>query len=186
MMKHAKSTPHIALLRAVNVAGHGMVAMSDLRELVTKLGFADARSLLQSGNLIFRSAGKISEQVERLLEAEIEKRLGIRTDFFVRTAAELNEIIARNPFRKEAERDPAHLLALFLKTQPGPNQIAALEAAIAGPERFRVDGRLAYVVYPDGIGKSKVTTALLDRKLETRGTGRNWNTILKLAALVQE
>jgi uncharacterized protein (DUF1697 family) len=181
-----KSTPHIALLRAVNVAGHGIVAMSDLRQLITKLGFADVRSLLQSGNLIFRGTAKTSGQIERLLEAELEKHLGIRTDFFVRSAAELNAIVVRNPFRKEAERDPAHLLALFLKNEPGPKQIAALEAAIAGPERFRVDGRLAYVVYPAGIGKSKLTTALLDRKLETRGTGRNWNTVLKLAALVQE
>jgi uncharacterized protein (DUF1697 family) len=181
-----KSSPHIALLRAVNVAGYGKIAMSDLRAAVAKMGLADVRTLLNSGNLIFRGDRRTPTQLEHFLEVEAAKRLGLKTDFFIRTAAELNAIVARNPFRKEAERDPAHLLALFLKNEPGPKQIAALDAAIAGPERFRVDGRSAYVVYPAGIGNSKVTTALLDRKLETRGTGRNWNTVLKLAALVQE
>jgi uncharacterized protein (DUF1697 family) len=185
-MTSPKSSPHIALLRAVNVAGYGKVSMSDLRAAVAKMGFADVRTLLNSGNLIFRGDDRTAAELEHFIEAEAAKRLGLQTDFFVRSADELNAIVSRNPFRKEAERDPAHLLVLFLKNEPGPKQIAALEAAITGPERFRVDGRLAYVVYPAGIGNSKVTTALLDRKLETRGTGRNWNTVLKLAALVHE
>jgi uncharacterized protein (DUF1697 family) len=183
-------TTHIALLRAVNVAGHQKLAMSDLRDIVAKLGFAGVRSLLQSGNLVFRndprSPARASAEIERLLEAGLKKRLGIETDFFVRSAAELKAVIAKNPFRKEAERDPAHLVAMFLKGAPSPKQVAALEQAIVGPEKFRVEGKLAYIVYPNGIGNSKLTNALLDRKLETRGTGRNWNTVLKLAAMSEE
>jgi uncharacterized protein (DUF1697 family) len=175
-------TTHIALMRGVNVAGHQMAAMADLRNLLTKLGFGEVRSLLQSGNLIFQSDGRTPGQIERWLEAETEKKLGLRTDFFVRTATELNQMIANNPFPTEARRDPGHLVAMFLKDAPKPKQVAALLAAITGPERVRVESRLAYIVYPDGIGQSKLTTALLDRKLETRGTGRNWNTVLKLAA----
>ena len=98
----------------------------------------------------------------------------------MRTALDLKEIIANNPFPREAERDPGHLMAMFLKHAPGGKQVANLEAAIAGPEKVSVDGRLAYIVYPNGIGRSKLTNALIDRKLETRGTGRNWNTVLKL------
>ena len=180
----------IALLRAVNVAGHQMVAMADLRELVAKLGFGGVQSLLQSGNLVFRSDDRSGRgttvEIERSLEAAAEKRFGFRTDVFVRTAAELQAIIAKNPFRKEAERDPAHVVAMFLKNVPVPKHVAALQRAIVGPESFRVHARLAYIVYPDGIGKSKLTTALIDRKLETRGTGRNWNTVLKLAAMCRD
>jgi uncharacterized protein (DUF1697 family) len=180
----------IALLRAVNVAGHQKVAMSDLREIVAKLGFGGVQSLLQSGNLVFhsdaRSGRSIPSAIERSLESEVEKRLGIRTDFFVRTAAELNAIIARNPFRKEAERDPAHLVAMFLKDAPAPGHVGALEAAIAGRERICAHGRQLYIVYPDGIGNSKLTRALIDRKLETRGTARNWNTVVKLAAMSED
>jgi len=189
-MRRATVETFVALLRAVNVAGHQMVAMADLRDLVTRQKFADVRSLLHSGNLVFRCADpkdrRTAADIERLLEAAAEKRFGFRTDFFVRTAAELAAIIARNPFRKEAERDPAHLVAMFLKNALAPKHVTALEEAIVGPESFRVQGRLAYIVYPDGIGKSKLTTALIDRKLETRGTARNWNTVLKLAAMCED
>jgi uncharacterized protein (DUF1697 family) len=178
-------TTNIALLRGVNVGGHQIVAMADLRDLVTKLGFADVRTLLQSGNLVFRGDGRSSAEVEQFLEAELEKRFRIRTDFFVRTAAQWNAVIARNPFRKEAERDPAHLVAMFLKRAPAAKQVTALEQAISGREEICAQGSVIYIVYPDGIGKSKLTNALMDRKLDTRGTGRNWSTVLKLAAMCE-
>ncbi|HEU5171557.1 MAG TPA: DUF1697 domain-containing protein, partial [Gemmatimonadales bacterium] len=95
----AAMTIHVALLRAVNLGGHNQVAMSDLRDLLTRLGFVDPRSLLQSGNLVFRSAGPTGADLERLLAVEAEKRLHLRTDFFVRTGEEWNAVVARNPFR---------------------------------------------------------------------------------------
>lgn len=176
-------TIHFALLRAINLAGRQMVAMSDLRDLLTKLGFADARSLLQSGNLVFRSGRRTPAQLERLLEAEADKRLGLQTSFFVRNAEEWKELVARNPFRKEAEHDPGHLVVMFLKDAPPPEAVKALQAAIKGPEVVRAAGRQAYVVYPIGIGRSRLTHTLIEKKLATRGTGRNWNTVLKLGAL---
>jgi uncharacterized protein (DUF1697 family) len=102
-------TVQIAQLRGINVGGHQPVAMSDLRDLATGLGFNDARSLLRSGNLVFRSDGPLGADLERLLEAEAEKRLGIGADFMIRSAKEWKAVVARNPFRKEAERDPSHL-----------------------------------------------------------------------------
>ena len=171
------------MLRGINLAGHKQVAMADLRDLLTGLGFTDARSLLQSGNLVFRGGNRTGARLERLLEAEAKKRLALETDFFVRTAQEWKAIVSRNPFRAEAERDPGHLLVLFLKDTPGAQDVQALEAAITGREVVRADGAHAYIVYPDGIGRSRLTHALIERKLGTRGTGRNWNTVLKLAAL---
>lgn len=176
-------TVHIALLRGINVGGHKPVAMSDLRSMLTELGFVDVRSLLQSGNLVFRSATRSAADLELLLEAETARRLGIRTDFLVRNAAEWGSIVARNPFRDEAERDPSHLLVLVLKSAPTAKHVQALQAAITGPEFVRAVGRHAYVFYPAGIGRSRVTNRLIEDKLATRGTGRNWNTVLKLAAL---
>lgn len=177
-------TTHVALLRGINVGGHKMVAMADLRDLLTRLGFADARSLLQSGNLVFRSEKRTAAQLERFLEAEVEKRLGLRTEFFVRTAPEWAAIVAGNPFREEAERDPGHFLVLFLKHAPDARNVKALQAAITGPELVRAEGRQAYVVYPDGIGRSRLTSTLIEKHMG-RGTGRNWNTVLKLAALAK-
>jgi uncharacterized protein (DUF1697 family) len=174
----------VALIRGINVGGHKMVAMADLCELVTKLGFADARSLLQSGNLVFRSDAKSSLQLEQRLEAEAAKRLGLEADFFVRNAKEWDAVIAENPFPGEARRDPARLVVMFLKDAPGAQDVRALQAAITGPETLRARGRHLYVVYPNGMGTSRLTSNLIEKRLGTRGTCRNWNTVLKLGALV--
>jgi uncharacterized protein (DUF1697 family) len=179
-------TIHIALLRGVNVGGHQPVAMSDLRDLLTELGFADARSLLQSGNLVFRSDARSAAGLERMLELEAGKRLGLQAEFLIRTAKEWKEVVARNPFRKEAERDPGHLLVMFLKSATNLKDVKAVQAAIAGPEIISADGRQVYIVYPAGIGRSRLSNTFLERKLGIRGTARNWNTVMKLAALADE
>lgn len=179
------TTIHFALLRAVNLGAHQPVAMADLRGLLTDLGFAATRSLLQSGNLVFRSRGRTGAQLERLLEAEAGKRLALHTDFFVRGAEEWKEVVARNPFPREAARDPGHLLVFFLKDAADAKDVKALQAAITGPEVVRGQGRQAYIVYPDGIGRSRLTIALIEKKLRTRATGRNWNTVRKLGALAE-
>jgi len=177
---------YIALLRAINVGGRTRVPMSDLRDLLGALGFARVKSLLQSGNLLFQSSRRTDAALERLLERETEKRLGVSVDYFVRTADELQTIIARNPFPHAAERDPSHLVVLVLKDAAQAKDVKALQAAIQGPEIIRADGKQLYLVYPAGIGQSKLTNALIERKLRLRGTGRNWNTVLKLAAVSQE
>jgi uncharacterized protein (DUF1697 family) len=141
------------------------------------------QSLLQSGNLVFRSHARATTQLERSLEDAAAKRLGLETDFFVRTADEWNAIIDGNPFPEQAQRDPSHLLVVFLKEAPNRADVTALQRAITGREVVRARGRHAYIVYPDGIGRSRLTSALIEEKLGTRGTGRNWNTVLKLGAL---
>jgi len=176
---------YIALLRGINVGGRSRVAMSDLRSLFTRLGFPGTQSLLQSGNLIFESSGRTGAELERMLEVETEKRLKIRPDYLVRTAEEWKQIVARNPFPGEAKDDPSHLLVTFLKKAPKAKGVAALQAAIRGPEMVRAEGRQAYIVYPAGMGRSKLTTVLIEAKLGCRGTGRNWNTVLKLLARTQ-
>ena len=176
---------HIGLLRAVNLAGRNKVAMGDLRDLLTALGMQEPRSLLQSGNVVFGSAVRSTAQLERTLERATKERLGVETHFFVRTADEWSELIADNPFPREARTDPGHLVAMCLKEAPDRATVAALQKAIVGREVVRASGRHAYIVYPDGIGRSRLTMALIEKKLGTRGTGRNWNTVMKLGALTK-
>ena len=176
---------YIALLRGINVGGHRQVAMADLRALLNELGFVDGRSMLQSGNLVFRAPARGAAELERLLEGEAKKRLGVDIDFFVRTADEWKTVVAQNPFRAEATRDPGHLVVVFLKNAPNATAVKTLQTAISGPEVVRAKGRHAYIVYRDGIGRSRLTHALIERRLGTRGTGRNWNTVLKLRALAK-
>lgn len=179
-------TSCVALGRGINVGGRNLVAMAELRRLGERLGLEDVRTLLQSGNLVFRTRASDSEALEGRLELEAAKRLGLRQPaFFVRTADEWASLVKANPFPAQAERDPARLLAVLLKQAPRPAAVAALREAIRGAEQVEARGRVAYFCYPDGVGRSKLTPAIVEKHLAGPGTARNWNTVLKLLALVR-
>ena len=179
-------TTYVGLVRAINVGGHNRVAMSALRDLMTRLDFADGRTLLQSGNIVFRSAARSTAALERRLEAGTAGQLDLRAEWFVRSATEWQAIMVANPFPEQARRDPARLIVMLLKKAPTASDVAALRKAITGPETVHATGTHAYLTYPTGIGTSRLTTALLESRLGTRGTARNWNTVRRLAALTAD
>jgi uncharacterized protein (DUF1697 family) len=164
-------TVHIALLRAVNLVKHNRVAMSELRALAAALGFTDVQTLLQSGNLVFQS--EISgAKLESMLEAEARKRFALDIDFIVRTARQWKTIAANNPFPAEAKSDPGHLLVMVCKNAVTEDlKITGVRREIVRPK-----GSEIYIYYPDGVGASRL-------KIDVCGTARNWNTVLKLAAV---
>jgi uncharacterized protein (DUF1697 family) len=163
---------HIALLRGVNVGGARKLAMAELKAWAAAIGLREPRTLLQSGNLVFGSAVTGAE-LEAMLEREAAARLGLDTEFVTRTAAEWADVVARNPFPEAAARDPAHLLVTFCKAP-----VADLKVTGQTIERVAVDGREVFVEYPVNVGDSRL-------RLSARGTARNWNTVLKLAAMAQ-
>lgn len=176
----------IALLRGINVSGRNKVSMEGLRAFAADLGLEEPQTVLQSGNLVFRGPGQTATaKLEKLLEAEFARRLNQKIDFMVRNADEWAEVVSGNPFREMAGSDPGHLVAVFLKDAPDADAVKALRAAVRGPEVIFVEGRQAYITYPAGIGDSKLTNVVIEKKFGTRGTGRNWNTVLKLGALLQ-
>ncbi len=174
---------YCALLRAVNVGGRRL-PMADLRDLATGLGLTDVTTLLQSGNLVFRSPRRSSDALAHQLEDASEARFGFRSEYFVRNSSEWQAIVEGNPFAREARDDPGHLHVLLFSKRIAAAQEAALRAAIRGREYLHFAGTHAYAVYPDGVGESKLTSALIESRLGCRTTGRNWNTTLKLLALL--
>jgi len=176
---------YIALLRGINVGGRNLIAMNDLRDLATAIGLKNPRTLLQSGNLVFDGGKKATAPLERLLESETRMRLKVDADYCVRTVDEWNGIVEANPFPREAKADPSHLLVMFLKSAADRGAVKRLQGEIKGREVVRGDGRQLYMAYPDGIGTSKLTGALIEKRLEVRGTARNWNTVLKLGELAR-
>jgi uncharacterized protein (DUF1697 family) len=175
----------IGVLRAINLGSHNKIAMSDLRAMLEKIGFEDPKTLILSGNVVFKSSTSSASKVEQMLEAASTKHLGVTTDYFVRSAKEWQAIIDANPFPKEAKNDPARLVMMCLRDAPSSDQVKALQAAIKGREIVRASGRQAYFVYPDGQGRSRLTIQVIEKALGTRGTARNWNTVLKLGELAQ-
>jgi uncharacterized protein (DUF1697 family) len=175
----------VALLRAVNLGPHNKIAMSDLKAAAEGCGLSNARSWLQSGNLLFEAKAKSPAALEKLLEGALGKELGLETPVVVRSAPEWRAALDDNPFPKQAKADPGHLVLMPLKSKPEKGALAALRAAIVNRETVELVGQQLYLVYPDGIGRSKLTSALIEKKLGVVGTGRNWNTAQKIAALLE-
>ena len=162
-----------ALLRGVNL-GSRKVIMSELAAVCEGAGCTDVKTLLASGNVVLNSK-LTGAKLEKKLEGAIEAGLGLKSDVFVRTHAELEAIIAANPFKAFAKRDPGHFVVCFLRAPPSAAEKAAM-AANDGPEEVKVGTDCLYITYRDGQARSKL-------KLPKLGTARNWNTVTKLAAL---
>jgi uncharacterized protein (DUF1697 family) len=176
----------IALLRAVNVGGTGKIPMTELRTLAESIGLTNVRSLLHSGNLVFDAGRRAPATTKTLLESACAESFGLKIDIYVRTPADLEHAIARNPLPKEARDDPARLHLLFLRDAPPASAFKALQAGIKGGELVHAGLHDAYLNYPEGVGNSKLTLGVIERVLGTTGTMRNWNTVSKLAALASE
>jgi uncharacterized protein (DUF1697 family) len=175
--------PHIALLRAVNVGGR-KVLKDDLLGLAKDLGFAEAKTLLASGNLVLWGKAESDVALEKRLEDGLEKRMGLRTDFMVRSPDELKAIIAANPYPNQAVDHPSHLIVNFLKAPIPDEDVQILRAAITGPETFEARERELYVDFPISIADSVLDRDWKKTKRFPLGTTRNWNTVLKLAEMV--
>lgn len=176
-------TTYITVLRAINLGAHNRIAMADLRAMLLKLKLEEPRTLLLGGNAVFKSGMTSSDALEQQLAAASTKHLKVTTDYFVRSAAEWQAIIKANPFAAEAKTDSAHVVLMCLRDAPPASAVTALQDKITGREVVKAKGRHAYFVYPDGIGRSKLTIAVIEKALGTRGTARNWSTVLKLGEL---
>ncbi|MEQ8699923.1 MAG: DUF1697 domain-containing protein [Bauldia litoralis] len=178
-------TTFVALLRATNVGGNNLVKMAALKALCQKAGFGDVRTLLQSGNVVFTASGKPAAIADGL-KASIANAFGFSIAVFVRTAGELETTVGANPFAREAADAPGQVVAMFVDRDPAAEALERLAADHAGPERIAAGDRVLYIHYPDGLGRSKLTNALVEKRLGVTGTARNWNTMTRLLAMVGE
>ena len=170
---------YVALLRAVNVGGASRAPSAALKAAAEGIWLQDVQVILQTGNLVFRAPDQ-PKALEARLEQAFTAAVGLKTEVMVRSAAQWAAVIADNPFPGEAKTDPGHLLVVALKGVPKPEGVEALKAC-PGPEVIEARGRELYIVYPYGIGRSKLNGHSGWKKLGCAGTGRNWNTVLKLA-----
>ena len=171
-----------AALRAVNVGGRKLL-MADLKRIAEEAGFEAPSTLLASGNVLFGTTLS-SEAAAAKLEAAIQRDLGLTTDVMVRDLAELERVIAANPFPRQAKEEPSRLMALFLTGKP-QGDVGLLESACVAGEEIKAGPGCLYIWFPGGAGTSKLSAGLIERRLKVRGTARNWNTVNKLAALLK-
>jgi uncharacterized protein (DUF1697 family) len=174
-------TTYIALLRGVNVGGN-QLKMERLRAICASLGFENARTYLQSGNVVFEANGSSSKVVKALEEKLAgETRLPVRV--LVRSGSDLKRLIAKNPFLKSNSVDRARLHVTFLSESPAAAALKRLGALDASQDEFRAAGTEIYLHCPTGYGRSKLSNNNLERLLSLTGTTRNWNTVNTLAEM---
>lgn len=178
---------YIALLRAVNVGGR-IVKMAELQLLFEALGFTNVKSYIQSGNVLFATdeGGEDATRLRERIKGELEARFGFSVAVVLRTPAELEQLIARCPFAEEAAAQDKRLYVAALSAEPAAEGVERLRADYAGEDEWRLVGRELYLLYHNGAGESKLTTAFIERRLGVIATARNWRTTTTLAKMARE
>ncbi|MFD6137045.1 DUF1697 domain-containing protein [Isoptericola sp. NPDC060257] len=176
-------TAWVVLLRGVNVGGSRRVTSADLREAAATAGLADARTYANSGNLVAVGAtddGDVAGRVAAALADRLDGDLRVVALTAERAAA----VLAADPFPDSVADHPSHVQ---VHVSPEPVDAGALARLVEDrPERVAVVDGVLYVDYVVGIGRSKLTPALVDGAAGTWTTARNWNTLTKLVAMARE
>jgi uncharacterized protein (DUF1697 family) len=174
---------YLALLRAVNVSGHNKLPMNDLRERMSAGGYANVRTYIQSGNVIFEHPSADENELRAALSELLLNEFNVKSPVVLRSRDELAEAIAHCPFTVEPA-DEKLLHIMFLADHPTSEQIAALDPNRSPADRLEIRGRDIYIHYAGGVQGSKLTNAYFDSKLKTVSTGRNWRTVNTLLGML--
>jgi uncharacterized protein (DUF1697 family) len=175
-------TARVVLLRGINVSGHNRLPMADLRQIAESIGLAEPETYVQSGNMV--ASTELDEtEVTRQLHDAIADRFGLDIPVTSRSADEIADIARSHPY-ESLGLDDRFLQVAFLDRPPESDVNALIDAADYEPDRFSASGREIYLAYPNGSGRSKLSHALLERRLGTAVTARNWRTVRKLAEMV--
>jgi uncharacterized protein (DUF1697 family) len=170
---------YIGLIRGINVGGNNLLKMDALRALCETAGLKGAKTYLQSGNVVFRSKLDRAKLVDRIEEG-IRKNTGFEAKVILRTADEIRDVIAANPFTTGPQRNPKALLVAFLGGSISKDAKALLSKLKIDSEELHFGDQELYLYLPEGIAGSKLSNALTEKKIGVNVTARNWNTVMAL------
>jgi uncharacterized protein (DUF1697 family) len=176
------TTTWVALLRGINVGRNKRIAMSDLRDMLIRLSYADARTHLQSGNAIFSGARQKPAAIEQEISAGIRKAFGMDVAVLVRSAADLDAVVEANPFITRGVAT-SELHATFLAAPPAAAKIAAVDRDACAPDEFALGEGVIYLRLRHGVMGSRLPN--WDKVLGVPTTTRNWNTTTRLRDLAE-
>lgn len=181
--KTGTAIPYLAFLRGINVGGHKIIKMAELAKIVSKLGFSDVRTFIQSGNVFFGSPDKDADRVRGALEKGLSQALGYDVPVMLRGVAELEKMVRKDPFDGETPGGDAKFYVAFLSEKPPAAAVRDLQTREAPLERFRVIGREVFITCEkDPAARRKYVMDSLEKILGVRATIRNWETLGKMLA----
>ena len=176
---------YAVLLKGINVGGKKKVSMAELKVLLSDLGFTDVGTLLQSGNAVVGTAEKDQRKVAARIEKGIDDTFGMKVSVLIRTGADLRAVIDAHTLA-EVAINGSRMMALFLSDAPDPKLLAANDPTQLDPDRVRVGDRVIYQWCPDGVLEAPNVVGFVEKNLKVIVTGRNWNTVEKLSAMLEK
>jgi uncharacterized protein (DUF1697 family) len=176
---------YIAMLRGINVSGHKIIKMEQLRAAFASLGFNNVKTYIQSGNVVFEAAGGSAAGLAGKIERKILRDFGFSVPVSLKTLKEMEKVIKNNPFPKDPAIDHSRLHVTFLSGDPPKTALEQLQPLAATLEQFRIIDREIYLHCPNGYGNTKLSNAAIEKKLSVGATTRNWKTVTTLLAMAQ-
>lgn len=175
---------YIAILRGINVGGNRKILMKELKDLFVNQGFDLVQTYIQSGNVLFHSTKKISNQEWAVkLEGAILEKFGFDVPVIIKSALELEEAIQYNPFYTKEHVELERLHLTFLDTVPKNENLDLIKTCEVGNDRFEIINDHVFICCSGKYSDSKLTNKFFETKLKVKATTRNWNTVLKLKEL---
>ena len=175
-------TGWVALLRGINVGGRNSVPMAELRRVLEANGAEAVSTYIQSGNVVFRHEVGDRAALARKLEAAVKDAFDVPAAVVLRTFREIAKVASATPFGDDNSK--THVV--FLAEKPAAKAVRELASLDLEPDRVAVVGSDVFLHYPNGITGARLSSAQLERKLGVAGTGRNWRTVTRLAAMADE
>jgi uncharacterized protein (DUF1697 family) len=178
---------YISFLRGVNMTGHNSIKMADLSVLFKDMGFQDAETYIQSGNVIFSNAADLSvSDISLKIEKAILERFNFNVPVLIRTVEEMRKIISVNPFLLQQSFDPSKMAVMFLYEKSSEAQIQKVINFDYPPDKFEIIGSEIFIYCPNGFGKTKFYTNFFEKKMGVTGTARNWKTITTVLNIAEK
>jgi uncharacterized protein (DUF1697 family) len=171
---------YIAMLRGVNVSGQKIVRMERLRASCDALGFRHVATYVQSGNIVFGAEQKSPSTLSKQISDTILHDFGLAVPTLVKTREEMQAVIERNPFLKEADIDVSKLHVTFLSGPHPADSLKTLQALQAKPDQFHIGRHEVYLHCPHGYGRSKLANTAIEKALAVSATTRKWKTVVTL------
>ena len=175
-------TTWVALLRAINVGGARKILMADLRAMFATMGYGAAQTYIQSGNVVFQTE-EAEQPLRQRIERQIEATFGFPVTVTLRASDEMALVVSQCPYQPNALTEDESLYAALLTETPPPQGVERLLASETAPDEWRLIGRAVYLLYRRTMRDTKLTNALLEKKLGVAATSRNWRTITTLATM---
>jgi uncharacterized protein (DUF1697 family) len=176
-------TTYIALLRGINVGGNKIIKMLDLKAMFQTLGFENVRTYIQSGNVVFESDEGSESLLTGVTERKIHEVFGFEVSVIIRTLAEMENVIANDPFQLSEPEEFKRWYVTFLPAEPSAEALDKLRTYEDGPDKVRFVSREMYVLYEVSVSQSPLFKVPFDRILGMTITARNWNTVNKLVTM---